>query len=245
MNDDADGLPDLPELPELEALVQGYRAETHRSADQVDAAFRSVSAQVGTATATKAGLSTTAKAGLLATLVGVVGVAGLALSQPEPPAQTAAAPAPAPTAGLVTPAAPAPEAELSPALPPSPPKAQPTPPPPDDIAPAVTPKPRRKTRPRPKPAPTKAAPKSTLAEELRQLQKIRATLRAGSPARARQLIDAHRRDFPDSTLAQERDATEVAALCAQGRNADAQRKARAFTKQYPGTHQDLLADCDD
>ena len=92
--------------------------------------------------------------------------------------------------------------------------------------------------------PPKPAASDTLADELRRLQQVRAALREGTPARARSLIESHRQDFPSSTFARERDATEVAALCAQGRNADATRKAAAFAKAYPASSQDLLADCD-
>ena len=136
---------------------------------------------------------------------------------------------------MVTP--PAEQAEPVARPPTEPPQAQPK-----ATKPTTKPK-----RPRAKPAPatpSKPAPQSTLAEELRRLQAIRAALRSGNPTRARTLIDAHRRDYPDSTLARERDATEVTALCAEGRTADAERTASAFSKRYPGTHQDLLADCD-
>lgn len=255
MTDDSDGLPDLLEAPptqEVQDLLEAYRAQTHRSGAQVESALQSVTAHVGAASATAAattGISTTAKVGLAATLLGVVGVVGLAVGrpspQPEPRLKPVVVSAPA-AADLVDEVEPEPvEREVSPA---------PEPPPEEDTSNAQLPEPKPKPRsgskvrikpkPKPKALPSKPAPTSTLTEELRRLQQVRAALRGGTPARARALIQSHRRDYPNSTLAQERDATEVAALCAEDRDADAKRKAAAFAKAYPGSSQDLLADCD-
>lgn len=252
MTDDSDGLPDLPEIPptqQMQDLLSAYRDQTHRSSAQVESALQSVTAQVGTAgaTAATAGLSTTAKAGLVAALLGVVGVIGLAVAGPDPqpePRVTQVEPVAmsAPTAPPVV------EADREFAQPETSPVPEPLPE--EDTAAAQPPPPKARTKakakPRAKPEamPTKAAPADTLADELRALQQARAALRAGTPARARSLIKAHRRDYPNSTLARERDATEVAALCAEDRDADAKRKAAAFAKAYPGSSQDLLADCD-
>jgi len=255
MTDDSDGFPDLPEVPptqQMQDLMSAYRDQTHRSNAQIEAALQSITAQVGTAgaTATAAGLSTTAKVGLTAALLGVVGVVGLALGRPDPQPEPHAAQVEqagpvamnAPTAGPVVEAEPEfVEPETSPA---------PEPPPKDDIAGVDAPRPRARTKPKAKPRakpevmPANPAPVDTLADELRRLQQVRAALRGGTPARARSLIESHRRDYPHSTLARERDATEIAALCSESRDADAKRKAAAFAKAYPGSSQDLLADCD-
>jgi len=252
MTDDSDGLPDLLEVPQqMQDLLSAYRDQTHRSSAQVESALQSVTAQVGTAgaTATAAGLSTTAKIGLAAALLGVVGVIGLAGArpdpQPEPHGERAkhveqVAPG-APTAEPVLEEAEAKaEAESTEPETSAPPEASLE----EDTAALEAPRPKVRTKAKPKAMPAKAAPADTLADELRRLQQVRAALRGGTPARARSLIESHRRDYPNSTLARERDATEVAALCAEGRDADAKQKAAAFARAYPGSSQDLLADCD-
>lgn len=246
MTDDSDGLPDLLEAPptqEMQDLLSAYRAQTHRSGAQVESALQSVTAQVGTASATAAatGFSTTAKVGLAATLLGVIGVVALAVArpspQPEPRVESVAMSTP--TSGRVVD-----EVEPEPVEPKA--STAPAPPTQGDTAAARVPepKPRSRVRAKAKAMPSKPAPISTLTEELRRLQQVRAALRGGTPARARSLIASHRRDYPNSTLARERDATEVAALCAEDRDVDAKRKAAAFAKAYPGSSQDLLADCD-
>lgn len=241
---DDDDMPDLPEMPELDGLLSAYRAETARSSAQVDAALQAVSRHVGAAgagTAAATGLSTTAKVGLASALLGVAGVVGLALDRPE---ASAPMPTPAPAVASSPAVEPAPEPQPEPpvAAEPEVTPAEVEPPPP---LPATKPPPARKRRALDKPAPAKPAPASTLTEELKRLQQARAALRTGNAARARALIEAHRRDFPKSSVARERDATEIAALCTEHRNADAKRKAAAFAKAYPGAGQDLLADCDD
>lgn len=249
MTDDSDGLPDLLETPptqEVQDLLEAYRAQTHRSGAQVESALQSVTAQVGTASATAAtttGLSTTAKVGLAATLLGVVGVVGLAVARPSPQPEPRVEPV-----AMSTPTAAHVVDEVEPDA--VEPEVSPAPVPEEDTLAAPVPEPKPKpgskvrAKAKPKALPPKPAPASTLTEELRRLQQVRAALRGGTPARARSLIEFHRRDYPNSTLARERDATEVAALCAEDRDADAKRKAAAFAKAYPGSSQDLLADCD-
>lgn len=249
MTDDSDGLPDLLEVPptqEMQDLLSAYRTQTHRSDAQIETALQSVTAQVATASATAAatGISTTAKVGLVAALLGVVGVVGLAARpqpQPESRLEPVAVSAPITERVVDEPEAGPAEVQSAPALEPLPE---------EDTAAAEAPQPkarpkaRPKTRPKTRPKAMPAKPAPTLTEELQRLQQVRAALRGGTPAKARSLIASHRRDYPDSTLARERDATEVAALCAEGRDADAKRKAAAFAKAYPGSSQDLLADCD-
>lgn len=241
---DDDDMPDLPEIPELDGLLSAYRAETARAPADVDAALQAVSSHVsaaGTSAAAASGLSTTAKVGLASALLGVAGVVGFAIASPEPsPAVQPSTPVIASTPAVEEPSpevAPEPEPAPSPAVVESEEPAPTT----EDAEPKRKPRPARKAQ----PAPTKPPPASTLAEELKRLQQARAALRSGNGARARALIEAHRRDYPESSVARERDATEIAALCAENRNADAKRRAAAFTKAYPGSSQDLLADCDD
>ena len=252
MTDDSDGLPDLPPTQEMQDLFSAYRAQTHRSGAQVESALQSVSAQVGAtgAAATATGVSTAAKVGLAATLLGIAGAVGLVVSGPKPQAERTTEPVTATASTqrdeqLADEPADPPAAAQRSTVPPTPPPAL------TEQAPLIPAEPSKaKTRARPNSGPkakvaqTKPAPTGTLAEELRRLQQVRAALRAGTPEKARALIDSHRRDYPQSVLAQERDATEVAALCALDRDADAKRKATAFARAYPGSSQDLLAGCD-
>ncbi|MCR9164687.1 MAG: hypothetical protein ACE37F_13390 [Nannocystaceae bacterium] len=238
---------EMPDVPELDAMLSAYRAETARSAADVDAALRAVSGRVGAATggtAAASGMSTTAKVGLASALLGVAGVLGVAMAEPESAVQASV-----PVATSPRPPDPPPEppTQTRPVLEaePTPPRAQVETAPPSPTATPRKPKRPPRAAPRPAPAPTKPPPTSSLAQELQRLQQARRALRSGDAARARALIEAHRRDYPASSVARERDATEIAALCAEKRSADAKRKAAAFAKAYPGSSQDLLADCDD
>jgi hypothetical protein len=94
-----------------------------------------------------------------------------------------------------------------------------------DAAP-VEPAPRARTKPR------RAEPPS-LAAELDLLRRARAALRTKNPRLALTLSRRHRREYPDSTFAEERNATEVMALCALGHNDIARSKAAAFRRRYP------------
>jgi hypothetical protein len=58
-------------------------------------------------------------------------------------------------------------------------------------------------------------------------------LSGGAAARALGLIDQHSQRFPHGELAPERDAARVLALCALGRNAEAQRARQAFAHSWP------------
>ncbi|HET9931806.1 MAG TPA: hypothetical protein VFQ35_13990 [Polyangiaceae bacterium] len=71
----------------------------------------------------------------------------------------------------------------------------------------------------------------TLNEELDLLHDAQAAWRSGDATRALSLIAQHRKRFPKSALAPERDALSVLSLCASGRTAEAKAAAqRAFRK---------------
>jgi hypothetical protein len=74
---------------------------------------------------------------------------------------------------------------------------------------------------------------SQLAAERAFLDRARADLVAGEPARALEQLAKHRRSFLNPILAEERDAMEVEALARAGRGAEARARAEAFEKKSP------------
>lgn len=111
---------------------------------------------------------------------------------PSKPSDSIPAPAPAPTS------VPAPEAEASPAAPlPEP-------------APSVERRPAAPSR-----------PADHLAQEVALLSRAQKELHAGRFTAALGLLGEHQRKFPRGTLAQERVAARIQALCGLGRNAEA------------------------
>jgi hypothetical protein len=74
---------------------------------------------------------------------------------------------------------------------------------------------------------------NTLAQETAALRAAGEALRAGTPARALQLLDGFNHDFPNAVLGQEALATRVSALCAGGRAAEARDLATRFLQRYP------------
>lgn len=97
----------------------------------------------------------------------------------------------------------------------------------------------------PKPRPrAAAAPPAGLDEDLALMQAARTALRSGNPRRALELLGQHRRDFGASAFAPERDASEIAALCAAGRDAEARGRAADFERAHPDSERDLLAGCE-
>lgn len=73
------------------------------------------------------------------------------------------------------------------------------------------------------PAPSSAArrPSDRLAEEVAILSRAETELHAGHYTSALRVLDEHERKFPRGTLAQERLAARIRALCGLGRTADA------------------------
>lgn len=69
---------------------------------------------------------------------------------------------------------------------------------------------------------------ATLPEELDLLHDAQSKWRAGNAAAALSLLSEHRKRFPRSQLASERDALTVLSLCATNRAAEARKLARRF-----------------
>jgi len=250
MADEHDELPELE--PDMAALVAAYEAETARDEAQVEAALEKVSAQIGAGTgAAGAGLSLTAKVGIVGALVGVVGVIGLLSKEPQPKPNTPApvvAAAPEPNEPEVEPEPPI-EPQLEQLAQPEPAAIEPAvdedePPEPEEskATPDEPTRPAKKRRVRETPEP--ADEDDSLVAELALLQRTRKALRDGRPSDALEAAAQHRREFPSGRLAEERDATEVSALCALGRADEARRKASAFERAHPTANRDLLGDCE-
>jgi hypothetical protein len=89
-------------------------------------------------------------------------------------------------------------------------------------------------KPEPPAAPTgeKQAPAQLSEAEL--LEQARAAL-AGDPGRALARANEHRRRFPGGVLVQEREVIAIKALRQLGRNAEADQRAAAFEKAFPGS----------
>jgi hypothetical protein len=78
----------------------------------------------------------------------------------------------------------------------------------------------------------KQAPAQLSEAEL--LEQARAALR-GDPGRALARANEHRRRFPGGVLVQEREVIAIKALRQLGRNAEADQRAAAFEKAFPGS----------
>lgn len=160
----------------------------------------------------------TAKLGLGAFALLVAGGGAWLLS-----AQTTSAPPPAPApsvAARLPPPAPTPEAAPPPFI------AERTSA--DVTAPSATPslgKPPASSRP-----PSLLAP-----SEAELLEQARAALKSGDSARAFQRVSEHAQRYPRGVLVQEREVLAIQALRRLGRDAEAERRAAAFAKAYPGS----------
>ena len=260
----------IPTLdPGASALLEAYKAQTARSPAQVEAALQQATHPVSApAAGTTAGSSIAVK-GLVAAVVLGAGVwAAWPSRGPEAPVSKSMTadvepvvrpPAPA----ISTPVVESPLAvDAAPVVqPPAPVDGAPTGEPlPDAAAVVAVPEPERlEVAPAPvaTPAPASAKPRRaparkrvddpprpSLADELRRLKQVRADLRAGRAREALAGIDQHRRLYPDSAFAEERDATEVTALCALGRTKQAQQRAIDFERRFARSRHDVLASCD-
>lgn len=94
-----------------------------------------------------------------------------------------------------------------------------------ELAPAIEPEP-----PAPEPAPA-----STLAEEVGLLRSAHAALNAGDPNAALARLAEHARRFPSGTMAEERDAARVLALCRAERRDEARTAAARFLRDRPSS----------
>ncbi|HYP88297.1 MAG TPA: hypothetical protein VEQ59_09085 [Polyangiaceae bacterium] len=70
--------------------------------------------------------------------------------------------------------------------------------------------------------------------EAELLEQARAALK-GDPSRALQRANEHARRFPRGVLVQEREVLAIQALRRLGRDAEAERRAEAFAKAFPGS----------
>jgi hypothetical protein len=93
-----------------------------------------------------------------------------------------------------------------------------------------------------KPVPTTASvpaklperPTAAMPSEAELLEQARAALK-GDPARALQRANEHATRFPRGVLVQEREVLAIQALRQLGRSAEAERRAAAFVKAFPGS----------
>jgi hypothetical protein len=74
-----------------------------------------------------------------------------------------------------------------------------------------------------------------VADEARLVQDGVRALRAGQPACALSLFDAHARDYPDGVLAEEREAERALSLAELGRIPEARQAAAAFLRKHPAS----------
>jgi hypothetical protein len=78
-----------------------------------------------------------------------------------------------------------------------------------------------------------------LAEEVALMSRAETELHAGRFTNALQLLDEHRREFPQGTLAQERLAARIQALCGLGRVKEADAALARLTRSSPQSlHED-------
>ncbi|MDF3070374.1 MAG: Translation initiation factor 2 [Polyangiaceae bacterium] len=79
----------------------------------------------------------------------------------------------------------------------------------------------------------KIAPAGPSEAEL--LEQARAALKSGDSARALSRATEHAQRYPRGVLVQEREVLAIRALRGLGRDAEAERRAEAFSKAYPGS----------
>ena len=78
-------------------------------------------------------------------------------------------------------------------------------------------------------------PESAVADEARLVHDGVRALRAGQPACALSLLDAHARYYPEGVLAEEREAERALALTDLGRIPEARLAAAAFLRKHPAS----------
>jgi RNA polymerase sigma-70 factor (ECF subfamily) len=76
-------------------------------------------------------------------------------------------------------------------------------------------------------------PGPDVAGEIALLNEAQRALASGQADRALQLLDRHARDFPRGSLAEERAAARIIALCALGRVTAARAETAAFVRKSP------------
>jgi hypothetical protein len=231
----------IPELdPDVAALVAAYSAETARTPAQIDAVLQQVTTKLAApAAGTSVGLTPfAAKLALVGVVVGAGTWLTVRASSSELPApQVSAASVPSDT-GTGDPSAPVvvPPVIVPPVV--EPPRREPI-----ASVPAVPPRATPKRMAERSAASLEDQPRVSLAAELRLLKEARRALRDGDGARALERVRTHRKDHPTSALAEERDATEVMALCSLGRADEARARAAEYETRYRRSQQPLLARC--
>jgi hypothetical protein len=85
----------------------------------------------------------------------------------------------------------------------------------------------------PPPVVRKASTVDRFAEEVAILSKATTALRAGRPAEGLQLLEEHRRSFPNGRLAEERRTARIQALCALGRRSEAEAELARLAQSSP------------
>jgi hypothetical protein len=239
----------IPELePGVAELLASFQRETARDPVAVEAALQRVTARLAApAAATGAGMTSVAAKLVVAGLVlGGGGWWAATRATQEPPTvsiASASAPRDATPDRVAVEAVPRPLPE---AVPPALPVAA-VPSPAANVAapPAVRAPAARAPRSKPAPVPEAPAGTTSLAAELRLLTAARSALRSGDAELALRRLRDHGASFPDSTLARERDATEVKALCALGRIDDARSLAAAYAARFGLPEAPLLSTCGD
>ena len=91
--------------------------------------------------------------------------------------------------------------------------------------------------PAPVPVPLAAAVAPDLQRELEDLQRARQALGRGEADAALGLLRGHRRRFPDSVFARDRDVLEIEALCATGAEQQARIARRRFLAEHGASPQ--------
>lgn len=110
-----------------------------------------------------------------------------------------------------------------------------------DRGPATSRRPASSRQSWPPPVAPPAKTTSTLDKENRPIRRAETALQRGNTAVAIRALDEHARRFPDSALAELREALRVHALLGAARPKEARRVLRRFQKRYPGSdHLDLL-----
>jgi hypothetical protein len=91
----------------------------------------------------------------------------------------------------------------------------------------------KRNPPKTSPAPAPPSDETRLEKERELVAASQRALADGRPTRALDVLDVHARTFPHGTMAEDRDALRVVALCAAGRTADAARERTKFFRRWP------------
>lgn len=240
----------LPEhTAEVTDLLARFKAESARGPAQLDAALRAVTTAAAPVAATSAVAAGGSKLWIAAIAVSVGGAVAWGVRSNDDTSNPVAKHEPASVEQHVVEP---PMATLRPASsaaiedrPPVAPVVAPLPAVEPTAAPAaaerrIAKSPRAVMADEPTPAPTDDG----LAAELQLLQRARAALRSDHAEHALTLLRTHRRSHPDGALVEERDATEVMALCALGRGDEARRGALEYRRRFPDSDRDVLSTCE-